>query len=181
MPHVLVVTDTPDGSVPKPVQELLTLARRLGDPAVVALGPGAGAAAGAMGRFGAARVYVIDDPILEEYIVVPKAEAVAHVASLLREDGGPAAVLIPATPEGQELAGRDRPGGGEFPMICPNQGVTPGGRCRIGGRRGARELRAGPRRCGRQPCTRRAGRRENPPAHRICPAQMPSRRSSRSW
>jgi electron transfer flavoprotein alpha subunit len=106
MPHVLVVTDAADGSVPKPVQELLTLARRLGEPAVVALGPRGGAAADALGRFGAARVYVVDDPMLADCIVVPKAEAIAHVAALLRDAGGLAAVLITATPEGQELAGR---------------------------------------------------------------------------
>ena len=106
MPHVLVVTDAIGGSVPKPVQELLTLARRLGEPAVVALGRGAAAAADALGRFGAARVYVVDDPILDDYLVVPKAEAVAHVAAMLRDGDGLAAVLIPATPEGQELAGR---------------------------------------------------------------------------
>jgi electron transfer flavoprotein alpha subunit len=106
MPHVLVVTDATDGSVPKPVQELLTLARRLGEPNVVALGPGAAAAADALGRFGAGRVYVVDDPMLDDYLLVPKAEAVAHVAALLRDGDGLAAVLIPATPEGQELAGR---------------------------------------------------------------------------
>jgi electron transfer flavoprotein alpha subunit len=106
MPHVLVVTDAADGSVPKPTQELLTLARRLGEPAVVALGPGAAAAADALGRFGAARLYVVEDPMLDDYIVVPKAEAVAHVAALLQDGDGLAAVLIPATPEGQELAGR---------------------------------------------------------------------------
>jgi electron transfer flavoprotein alpha subunit len=106
MAHVLVVTDAADGSVPKPVQELLTLARRLGEPAVAALGPGAAAAADALGRFGAARVYVVDDPLLADCILVPHAEAIAQVAALLRDDGGLTAVLISATPEGQEVAGR---------------------------------------------------------------------------
>ena len=59
MPHVLVVAETPDGSVPKPVQELLTLARRLGEPAAIALGAGASGAAETLGQFGASRVYVL--------------------------------------------------------------------------------------------------------------------------
>ena len=51
MPYVLVVAEIPDGSVLKPGQELLTLARRLGEPAVLALG------AGACGRSGSARAF----------------------------------------------------------------------------------------------------------------------------
>jgi electron transfer flavoprotein alpha subunit len=106
MTHVLVVTDAADGSVPKPVQELLTLARRIGQPAVVALGPGAAVAADGLGRFGAVQVYVVEDPLLADCIVVPQAEAIAQVAATFRDDGGLAAVLLSATPEGQEIAGR---------------------------------------------------------------------------
>jgi electron transfer flavoprotein alpha subunit len=106
MPYVLVVTDALDGPVPKPIQELLTLARRLGEPAVVALGAASAATVDELGRFGAARVYVVDDPAISEFIVTPKAEAVAHVATALRDSEGLAAVLITATSEGKELAGR---------------------------------------------------------------------------
>ena len=103
MPYVLVVAEIPDGSVLKPVQELLTLARRLGEPAVIALGAGAAGAAEALGHFGASHVYVADDPVLDDYIVVPKVEAIAHVAAILAERGGLVAVLLTATPEGKEL------------------------------------------------------------------------------
>jgi electron transfer flavoprotein alpha subunit len=107
MPSVLVVAEVPGGTVPKPVTELLTFARRLGEPVAVALGTGSGGAVDALGRFGATRVYVVDDPLVDDYIVVPKTEAVSQVATLLRDqDGGLAAVLIPATPEGKELAAR---------------------------------------------------------------------------
>jgi electron transfer flavoprotein alpha subunit len=106
MPYVLVVAEIPDGSVLKPVQELLTLARRLGEPAVIALGAGAAGAAEALGHFGASYVYVADDPVLDDYIIVPKVEAIAHVAAILAERGGLVAVLLAATPEGKELAGR---------------------------------------------------------------------------
>jgi electron transfer flavoprotein alpha subunit len=107
MPRVLVVAEVPGGAVPKPVTELLTLARRLGEPVAVALGTGAAAAVDALGRFGAARVCVIDAPVVDDYIIVPKLEAISQVAAELRDQGGVlAAVLVPATPEGKELAGR---------------------------------------------------------------------------
>jgi electron transfer flavoprotein alpha subunit len=106
MSDVLVVADSPDGSVPKPIQELLTLARRLGNPVAVALGAGAEAAAEALGQYGAVRVYVVDDPVIEDYLVLPRVEAVAQVAATLQSAGGLAAVLITATPEGKEIAGR---------------------------------------------------------------------------
>ncbi len=107
MPSVLVVAEVAGGTVPKSVTELLTLARRLGEPVAVALGTGAAGAVDALGRFGAARVYVVDDPTVDDYIIVPKTEAVAQVATVLRDSGGGlAAVLVPATPEGKELAAR---------------------------------------------------------------------------
>ena len=49
MAVVLVVVDAADGSVPKPTLELLTLARRIGEPAVVVFG---GSAASAVRRWG---------------------------------------------------------------------------------------------------------------------------------
>jgi electron transfer flavoprotein alpha subunit len=106
MAYVLVVVEIPDGSVLKPAQELLTLARRLGEPAVIALGADAASAAEALGHFGASHVYLADDPVLDEYMVVPKVEAIAHVAAVLAVRGGLVAVLLAATPEGKELAGR---------------------------------------------------------------------------
>jgi electron transfer flavoprotein alpha subunit len=107
MPSVLVVAEVPGGALPKSVRELLTLARRLGEPVAVALGAGAAAAVDALGRFGATRVCVIDAPLVDDYIIVPKLEAISQVAAELRDRGGGlAAVLVPATPEGKELAGR---------------------------------------------------------------------------
>jgi electron transfer flavoprotein alpha subunit len=112
MPSVLVVAEVPSGTVPRSVTELLTLACRLGEPVVVALGAGAAGAVDTLGRFGAARVYIVDDPVVDDHIVVPQTEAVSQVAALLSErgpgdaGGGLAAVLIPATPEGKELAAR---------------------------------------------------------------------------
>ncbi len=106
MASVLVVADVPGGTVPKAVTELLTIARRLGEPVAVALGAGAGGAAETLGRFGATRVYLVDDPVIDDYIVVPRTEAVGHVAAALAEDGQLAAVLLQSTPEGKEVAAR---------------------------------------------------------------------------
>jgi electron transfer flavoprotein alpha subunit len=102
MPVVLVVTELADGKPTKSALELLTLARRLGDPVAVVLGGGPEGAAEQLGQYGATRVLFVADPSLLDCLVAPKAEAVTQVA----EAESPAAVLISATPEGKEIAGR---------------------------------------------------------------------------
>ena len=102
MSEVLVVAELTEGKIGKPALELLTLARRLGDPVVVLLGEGADMAAETFGQYGASRVVSVVDPALNDYLVAPKAEAVAQVAAAV----SPAAILISSTPEGKEIAGR---------------------------------------------------------------------------
>jgi len=102
MSQVLVVVEHLDGAVAKPTLELLTLARRLGDPVAVVFGSGAERAAGKLGEYGAARVLAVVDPALEQFLVAPKAEALAQVAASV----GPAAVLLTSTSENKEVAGR---------------------------------------------------------------------------
>jgi electron transfer flavoprotein alpha subunit len=102
MPVVLVVTELADGKPTKSALELLTLARRLGDPVAVVLGGGPEGAAEQLGQYGATRVLFVADPSLLDCLVAPKAEAVTQVA----EAESLAAVLISATPEGKEIAGR---------------------------------------------------------------------------
>jgi len=102
MAEVLVVAELVQGAVTKPTSELVTLARRLGDPAVVVLGEGAEAVAATVGEFGATRVLSVTDPALEEYLVAPKAEALAQVAEAVH----PAAILLTSTGESKEVAGR---------------------------------------------------------------------------
>jgi electron transfer flavoprotein alpha subunit len=104
MSEVLVLVDHVDGLVRKPTYELLTIARRLGEPSAVFIGA-AGAADGvveAVKKYGAEKVYVLDDAEIKGYLVAPKAEALQQVA----EKTSPAAVLIPSTAEGKEIAGR---------------------------------------------------------------------------
>ena len=102
MSQVLVVADLVDGTVGKPTLELLTLARRIGEPVVVVFGEVAEAAAARLGEFGASRVLAVADPAIAEYLVAPKAEALAQVAGPL----APAAVLLTSTAEGKEVAAR---------------------------------------------------------------------------
>jgi electron transfer flavoprotein alpha subunit len=102
MAEVLVLAEHTDGEVKKVTCELLTLARRFGEPTAVWIGEGAEAGNAKLAEFGAAKVYIADDPELGNYVVAPKAEALAHLVA----DKSPAAVLIAATPEGKEVAGR---------------------------------------------------------------------------
>ena len=102
MPVVLVLAELVDGAVTKPTCELLTLARRLGDPVAVVLGDGAEQAAERLGQFGAARVLAVTDPALGQYLVAPQAEALAQVVA--RE--APGAVLVSSSAEGKEVAAR---------------------------------------------------------------------------
>ena len=104
MSEVLVVVDHVDGAVKKPTYELLTIAKRLGEPSAVFIGPAdkAGDVADKVKKYGAEKVYVIDDAEIKGYLVAPKAEALQQLA----EKSSPAAILIPSSGEGKEIAGR---------------------------------------------------------------------------
>jgi electron transfer flavoprotein alpha subunit len=106
MAEVLVLVElNPDGQgVRKTTLEALTAARALGEPsAVVAGGPGAAAGAkDALAEYGAAKVYVAESADIEGYLVAPKAEVLAKLVA----EKSPAAVVIPSSPEGKEVAAR---------------------------------------------------------------------------
>ncbi|WP_328472246.1 electron transfer flavoprotein subunit alpha/FixB family protein [Streptomyces sp. NBC_00448] len=102
MAEVLVYVDHVDGAVRKPTLELLTLARRIGEPVAVHLGPGAEAAAAVLGEHGATRVLAADAPEFADYLVVPKVDALEAAAKAVN----PAAVLVPSSAEGKEIAAR---------------------------------------------------------------------------
>jgi electron transfer flavoprotein alpha subunit len=101
MSDVVVVAELADGHVTKPTLELLTLGRRIGSPVAVVFGDGAAAAA-TLGEYGAGTVLSVVDPAIEEYLVAPKAEALAQIVA----ERSPAAVLITSSAEGKEIAGR---------------------------------------------------------------------------
>jgi electron transfer flavoprotein alpha subunit len=102
MAEILVLVDHVDGAVRKTTTELLTIARGGGEPAVVFLGGFYEQAKEALAEYGAAKVYVVDVPEFSDFLVAPKAEALAQIA----EAAGPAAVLLPASPDGTEIAAR---------------------------------------------------------------------------
>src|SRR3954464_12757957 len=105
MAEVLVVVEASQAAgVKKVTLEMLTIARTLGDVSAVVLG-GAGAAAQFAGMFednGATKIYAGEGDEIDGYLVAPKATAVAELVKRVQ----PAAVLLPSTQEGKEIAGR---------------------------------------------------------------------------
>jgi electron transfer flavoprotein alpha subunit len=102
MAEVLVLAEHDGETVKKVTCELLTLARRFGEPAVVWAGAGAEAGRERLAEFGAARVYVAAAREFDDYVVAPKAELLASLVAA----GSPAAVLAASTTEGREVAAR---------------------------------------------------------------------------
>jgi electron transfer flavoprotein alpha subunit len=102
MASVWVYAETVDG-VPRPIAlELLTKARSLGDPIAVALGPGAGKAADSLGKYGAVKLYVHEDPAFAELLATP---AVDLLAGLIQKEH-PDLVLFGMTYDGRDIASR---------------------------------------------------------------------------
>ena len=102
MAEVLVLAEHAGGEVKKVTCELITLARRFGEPAVVWTGPGAEEGQPRCAEFGAARIYVASDAAFDDYVVAPTA---ALLAQLVKEKA-PALVLVAGTPEAKEVAAR---------------------------------------------------------------------------
>jgi electron transfer flavoprotein alpha subunit len=103
MGEVLVLVEQADGTVKKVTSELLTLARRLGEPSAVWVGPGIGDdAIATLGEYGASTVYVAGDDALAKHPVAPTAEVLAQLVA----EKSPVAVLIASTADGKEAAGR---------------------------------------------------------------------------
>ena len=100
MAEVLVVIDATGGAPKKVSLELLTLARKLGEPSAVVFGGDVDTAK--LAEYGAAKVYVVDDPEVEKYLVAPKATVLADLVKTKQ----PAAVLVASTQEGKEIIGR---------------------------------------------------------------------------
>ncbi len=102
MAEVLVLVEHDGETVKKVTGELLTLARQFGEPAAVWIGAGAEGGRERLAEFGAAKVYVADGGDIDDYVVAPTAEVLAGLVA----QKSPAAVLLAATGEGKEVAGR---------------------------------------------------------------------------
>ncbi|WP_328945967.1 electron transfer flavoprotein subunit alpha/FixB family protein [Streptomyces sp. NBC_00250] len=106
MAEILVYVDHVDGAVRKPTLELLTLARRIGEPVALALGNGAADTAPVLAEHGAVKVLTADAPEFTEYLVVPKVDALQAAYEAVSAAGSLAAVLVPSSAEGKEIAAR---------------------------------------------------------------------------
>jgi electron transfer flavoprotein alpha subunit len=102
MPEVLVLAEHDRGEVKKVTAELITLARRFGEASVVWTGAGADEGRARLAEFGAARVYVADDPAVTDFVVAPTAALLAQLVT----EKAPSLVLIAGTAQGKEIAGR---------------------------------------------------------------------------
>jgi len=102
MSEILVLAAHDGESVKKVTLELLTLARRFGEPAAVWLGSGADGARERLAEYGAAKVYVAGGDDVTDYVAAPAAEVLAALVA----QASPTAVLVPSTAEGKEVAGR---------------------------------------------------------------------------
>jgi electron transfer flavoprotein alpha subunit len=102
MAQVLVLAEHDGSDVKKVTFELLTLARRLGEPVLAWAGPGAAQAQPRLAEFGAVTVYSSEQPELTEYAVAP----VTDFLEQLSGDISPTAVLVASTAESKEVAGR---------------------------------------------------------------------------
>ena len=109
---VWVLAETADGGGPTPVTlELLTEARTVGSTVeAVAWGADAASLAGPVGEYGATTLYDVGD--LGD--ALPGVPVAAALAALIESGNKPDAILLPATYDGRDIAGRlsaklDRP------------------------------------------------------------------------
>jgi electron transfer flavoprotein alpha subunit len=104
MAEVLVLVEHAEGAIKKVTAELITAARALGEPAAVVVGaPGTAAPlADALKEAGAAKIYVAESDDVDKYLITPVVDVLASLA----ESNSPAAVLLAASADGKEIAGR---------------------------------------------------------------------------
>jgi electron transfer flavoprotein alpha subunit len=90
------------GAVWRSTCELLTIARRIGEPVAALCGPADAATAGSLARYGARKLFTIAAATADEYPGVAQAEALVAIARRIR----PTAVLIASGREGRQIAAR---------------------------------------------------------------------------
>jgi electron transfer flavoprotein alpha subunit len=107
MPGIVTYAEHRDGKLRRASLEALSEARRLsgalgGPITAVVVGPGAEGLAAELASYGADKVAVFDDPALGSYATEPYARALAQAVT----EAKPAAVFVPATAMGKDLAPR---------------------------------------------------------------------------
>ncbi len=104
---VCVITEFRGGAFRRVSFEVASEGRRiaeaLGEPLVaVALGDGVARAAAALGQYGVDKVYVVDQPLLKDYLAETYVPAVAEILQSLQ----PKVVLSAASVDGKDLSAR---------------------------------------------------------------------------
>ncbi|MGE2724741.1 electron transfer flavoprotein subunit alpha/FixB family protein [Mycolicibacterium pulveris] len=104
MAEVLVLVEHAEGALKKVTAELITAARALGEPSAVVVGaPGvAEPLVEGLKEAGAAKIYTAESDDAENYLITPYVD----VLGSLVESASPAAVLLAASADGKEIAGR---------------------------------------------------------------------------
>jgi len=104
MAEVLVLVEQADGALKKVTSELITAARKLGEPSAVVIGkPGTSEPLiDGLKAAGAAKIYVAESDDAENYLITPYVDVLASLA----ESVSPAGVLLSANADGKEIAGR---------------------------------------------------------------------------
>ena len=100
MSQILVLVDHHDGAVRKSTTELLTIARRLGDPVAVVIGHGADKAKETLAAYGATSVVSVDAPDIDDYLILPRVEAMQAVAEQVQ----PSVILLTSNAKTKEIA-----------------------------------------------------------------------------
>ena len=119
---IWVLAESADGALTPVTLELLTEARSVASTVeAVAWGPDVAALAAGLGEYGASAVYDVGDL----GGVLPGVPVAAAIAALVQGGNAPDAILIPATYEGRDVAGRlsaklDRP------VLTNVTGLVPG-------------------------------------------------------
>jgi electron transfer flavoprotein alpha subunit len=104
MAEVLVLVEHAEGALKKVSAELITAARVLGEPSAVVVGaPGtAEPLIEGLTAAGAAKIYVAESGDAASYLITPFVDVLASLA----ESTSPAGVLLAASADGKEIAGR---------------------------------------------------------------------------
>jgi electron transfer flavoprotein alpha subunit len=104
MAEVLVLVEHADGALKKISAELITAARKLGEPSAVVVGkPGTAAPLiDGLKEAGAAKIYVAESDDAENYLITPHVDVLASLV----ESAAPAGVLLAASADGKEIGGR---------------------------------------------------------------------------
>ena len=102
MSTVLVLAETTPTGVRKATLELLTAAATLGTPVALVCGDAAPEVFATLGHYGATTVYAVSAPEFDEFLSLPKAEALVALSRQL----SPTAILVTSSPEGKDIAAR---------------------------------------------------------------------------